>query len=524
MKNPLTKRKTWGTIIYYQKYYERGDQSVEKHENKTGICAVADVKVSLWKYEYAPFKNSGSNEKSLCAFRKMLDTGEFPKDTEYDASFVARYCADVIEECICCAGELEAASDTLVKVYGYCRKRLSGVAPFVAIWLCGLYLSKGECGGLQRLLELGIGGFPFEKDVAAGKLICAFLRGDRVMFREKLPLVLPLLSVYDITKSVVYSKDVDICRKALDAVILSVFDFVLSENGKSMFLPNVVTVRIQAFPGLPCRCECERLLDVKYIPFSECGELFGLIDLCVRHTDNLLRQGFGIKSKIVGFTLASEYRKLVSDTIRETIPGFLPMPMKVGRKPKEKTLKERIAKQKEPVEVFEPIDLNIDLTKAKKLEAESWKLADMLSGDYGGNDISFNVDEIYNGVGKEFAESDAENAITVEALASNTDDSEGAVKTDNSRNIPEDWQELYGLLTEDEKMILCLCANGVDVSAFARKRGGMPEGYADSVNEKASDAYGDIIVETDGRNIYFIEDYKDELTEIFRDMYNTEVL
>ena len=49
-------------------------------------------------------------------------------------------------------------------------------------------------------------------------------------------------------------------------------------------------------------------------------------------------------------------------------------------------------------------------------------------------------------------------------------------------------------------------------------------GYADSVNEKASDTYGDIILACDGINVDFIEEYKDELTEIFRRLYNTEVL
>ena len=49
-------------------------------------------------------------------------------------------------------------------------------------------------------------------------------------------------------------------------------------------------------------------------------------------------------------------------------------------------------------------------------------------------------------------------------------------------------------------------------------------GYADSINEKASDTYGDIILLTDGVKIGFIEDYEQELRDIFKDMYDTEVL
>lgn len=489
-----------------------------------GGCAVLNVEVSSWKYAYAPFESRDVNKKRLCEFGHGLYSGKFPDGAEYDDAFVSFYCADIIEECICRDGDFERASEALVMVYAYCRRMRLRIKSFVALWICGLYLSTDHGSELVRFSEYGISGAPFDKDVAVGELIYAFLRGERAAFREKLPKVMKLISEHDIEKSAVFAENSEICVRALDAVMPAVFEYALSENGRSMFVPDSVTVKMQAFPGLPCVSGCERMLYVTYIPFADCTELFGLVDSCVRYTDNLLRQGLGIRSKIVGFTLAPEYRKHISDTIREAIPGFLPAPLKVGRKPKEKTLKEREKKKKEPEVLYEPLDLNIDLAKAKRLEAESWKLADMLAGDYGGNDISFNVDKAYNCEESESAAGNADNCIDVGDHAECVANEDALKDSLAVHDIPDDWRELYGILSEDEKMILCLCACKADASAFARKRGGMLQGYADSVNEKASDAFGDIIVETDGRNIYFIEDYNDELTEIFRDMYDTEGL
>ena len=48
----------------------------------------------------------------------------------------------------------------------------------------------------------------------------------------------------------------------------------------------------------------------------------------------------------------------------------------------------------------------------------------------------------------------------------------------------------------------------------------MAQGYIDAINEKSSDTYGDIIIE----DFDFIEDYSDELKEIFSELYDTEVL
>ena len=58
-------------------------------------------------------------------------------------------------------------------------------------------------------------------------------------------------------------------------------------------------------------------------------------------------------------------------------------------------------------------------------------------------------------------------------------------------------------------------AKGGDVEALARSHGAMALGLCDSVNEKASDSYGDIIIDTSGAALSFFEDYRDELCDIF---------
>ncbi len=476
-------------------------------------CPVTSVKISPWKYNYESFEpHCGISDKMLSDFDKRLMDGDYPVGSEYGFMFVSKYCTMTVENCICGGSDFYQAKEKLVRVYEYCRERLPMLSPFVVRWLCGMYLSKEKQNDIPELFNDGIYQFPFAKDYATGDYICAFLRGEGRAFPEKMFFALKYLSDYNYKKSCVYERNREIYEKALCAVLPAVFEYTLSQHGKDFFLPELLTVTMQGFPELFCRSECESLMEISYIPFSQNVELFELISACVKHTDNLLRQGFGIKSKLVGFTLSTEYRKLVADTIRAVLPGILPMPMKVGRKPKEKTTDKKTAKREETKTVYEPIDLNIDFSKAKKLETESWRLAQMLSGDYGGNDISFNVREAYDEI------TDKNRSCISE------DSAEKIEKNPEIQCIPEDWQEFYMLLSEDEKKILCLCAKGMDASEYVRKTGGLLQGFADSINEKASDAYGDIIIEMLGKNIGFIEEYEQELTDIFLDMYNTEVL
>ncbi len=462
-------------------------------------CPFVSVEISPWKYHCVVSARSGEDISDL----ENSITGNTAGIGE-----VSRYGAAVILAALDGKMNITEASEKLISLKRYCQKKYPVLALFVSEWLFGLFLASENSKELFGLFAKDIRDFPFAGDYAVGDLVSSFFDGDKTGFFEKLMLSTDYFPDYGIKNSPVFAKNPDIYEKAQVCAIFALMKKILSEKGKEFFVPEKKAVSLQAFPILMCSDVCEREITAEYIPFSENTEFLTLICSAIKYTDSLLRQALGTGAKLAGFTLSSEYRRLIADAIRAEIPGLLPPPARVGRKPKEGSA----GKRKAETQVFEqnpePPDLNIDFAKAKRLEAESWKIAELLGADYGSDDISFNSDEI-------------KNTYTENSPVQNVTDMS---REDDFADIPEDFQELFKALSEDERKILCLVSCGRCPAAYAKKRGGMLQGFADSINEKASDAYGDIIVYSDGINIDFIEDYKEELTDIFRDMYDTEVL
>ncbi len=497
---------------------ERGEAKMEKAQikayaniEKQAGCPILSVNVSPWKYDYRCMELfSYISENALSEFESKHILGNSSEPEERILALASKYCSSVINAHMCGSSSFSETAEKLTRLSKYCKKHNPMAAAFAAKWLAGLYLINHKYTSIDFEKNC-TDYFPFMRDYAVCAFIDAYFENSCDGMDKSIRNALKCLSDFDIEKSPAYAKNREMYGKVLSTVIKTILDNALSENGKSFLVPPCKTVKLQAFTGLFCSAECERKLEITYIPYSENNELSELLTPCVRYADNLIRQGLGISSKLVGFTILPEYRKLIQDTIREMFPDFLPKPMKVGRKPKEKTTTENTVKASESQYIPEPIDLNIDFAKAKKLEAESWKLASILGADYGGNDITFDPTEISQKDKEHKTDSDIEIR-------------ENPMQTQVSENIPEDWQEFHALLTEDEKKILCLIAKELSPSEFAVKRGGMLMGYADSINEKASDSYGDIILENIGASFAFLEDYKTELTDIYKDMYNTEVL
>lgn len=457
-------------------------------------CPVVSLKVTEWEYPYEPFDIKNCND--------TLNKQGF--------SQVTAYVAELIRDAMCKQKNLNSVLEELVSIYTEQRNQKSLLHIFIGEWICDLSLAVGIPHEIFRLCSCEAFEISLVRDFAAGDYICSFLKGEPCC-EAKLLSALRVLSEYDFTKSLYYQNNREIYQKAVSAALSAALKRALSEYGRGFFVPERRRICHTAFSGLPCDRECSKRLETEYIPFCENTELRIFITALVKCTDNFIRQGLGIKSKLVGFTLSAEYRRLISDTIRKEIPGFLPAPSKVGRKPKEKSEKTFTRKSREiQKEQYEPINLSIDFSRAKRLEAESWKLTSLLGADYGGNDISVDVDEIYGKKDKEeknFRESRMSENVEITVQDTET--------PEYTENIPEEWREFFSLLTKEEKTVLTLVARGMDTQETIKKYGGMLKGFADSINEKAYDAYGDIIIEDVGRRLEFIEDYRDELTHIF---------
>jgi len=478
----------------------------------SGSSSVLSVKIRRSECIYAPFNVYKSiPEYEMRDFEKSLDAEKrYSSPSGFSTGMLMmRYCS----EAICGAMTGRNDTDSVSRNFMLLTKLYSASEPLICAladeWLCDLYLSQGKVRELYDLIKSGYSHIPFASDITVGDYISDFLCGNGNMPAERHLSVMLLLSDYDCRRSHCYIENSKLYGDAMSAVFPAAMYHALEENGDAFFYPKPIKSTRLNFRGLPCSSECSRLLETEYIPYSSNTQLRELVTSVVKHTDNLIRIGLSTKSRLTGVCLSVEYKKLLSDTIRAKLPGFLPAPAKAGRKPKPESEKKakKNASEKLP-EVHEKIDLNIDFSRAKRLEAESWKLTELLGADYGARDISFSTYELYGEYDK-----------TPEAVLPLQADENETEETCNA-NIPEEWQDFFKSLSNEEKQFLCALTNGLDVVTFSKKRGGMAQGYIDAVNEKASDTYGDIIIE----NSELIEDYRDELCGIFSVLYDTEVL
>ena len=488
-------------------------------------CPFLSVDVMPDFSHYTPFDISAAIDPAEASlFEKLLLQNEKFKtsDSALLNALVSAVCSHAVENILCCGEDFAHNTNKLVSVFSlYCSKNLLR-GKLVGQWLCDLCLVTGKAALIPEFSSLGIP-VPFSDAFCTGNFIHSFLDNQNDFSFAEISGFLKCSGSYPAVSPAVFEIAPEICRKIICTVLRTLFDYLRYKNGSEFFIPKEKTVVFNTFTGLPCREECFKKVRVVYVPYNENTELSALVSDVLCCTENLIRQGFGMKSKISGFTLAAEYRKLVSDTVRETVPDLLPPPAKVGRKPGKKIRPEPEKKTK-PEYIPEAVDLNIDISNARKLEAESWKLTDMLYANYGGNDITFNADKAYVNDDRTQIRENADDQPLIRETVLETVHEKASESAPSVEDIPEDWREFIELLSSDEKNILSLIAKGENASEYAKKRGGLLYGYVQSVNEKASDAYGDIILTENGTEFEFIEDYKDELTEIFSALQDTEVL
>lgn len=361
-------------------------------------------------------------------------------------------------------------------------------------------------------------------------LLLDYVFGRLIELSLRKPDSVPFDTIYDYLQlchfteygSEIYASNSEIYAKAFCAVLPRTVEALYIERGRGFLYPQSKPFRRRAFQGLMCG-SLSGVFEGEYVPFSENSELSEILGVVSRCTDNILRQGLGIKTRLPCASPSAELRRLALDSVREALPGFLPAPAKVGRKPK-KPLEDAEKKGEVVHEPYkEPLCLDIDFAKAKKLEAESWRLAALMGGDYGKNDVSLTLDiEKYGEGNSEKATDETIENGTATHEAITEEGNNGCLSDDKANSefneifgeISEEYTELFRSLSLDEIRILKCIAEGKDVNALARGLGGLALGFADSINEKATDTLGDIILDTSSLSPEFIEEYRDELCDI----------
>ncbi len=473
---------------------------------------IRSVKIDAWKYPYKNFCQNKNISKTDYAKYKELLYNKIPFESDNKAYLTAlsAYFASSL------LNNAENQSDEsvisgLLNLYDVYLKKIPMFAARVPEWICDFCLIKESPEVFFQICVSRMFNAFFANDYFIWSCVSSFLQGNIADAEEKTMLALNGLCRNDYKRFLHRNSQVKLYESAIRAVMPQVFRKAAPENGKDFFVPPPKTVFRNAYSGLACKSEVLKTFEIVYIPFSECSSLCSLTTESVKYTENLIRQGSGIKSKIPGISLPVDYRKLISDTLRERFPNFLPPLSKVGRKPKKfdgilakaNSEKENFAPTSEQVEKF-----SVDLKKAEKLEAESWQIAELFGGDYGNDEITVNLCKTEN----------AENPPS-KSLSPNSPIDSKKHKT----NVPEEWKDFFETLSQTEKDFMSCIAQGKNTVAFSKKLGGLPLGFADSINEKASETYGDIVIDVQTEIPKFWDDYSMELCRIFADLNNTEV-
>ncbi len=217
-----------------------------------------------------------------------------------------------------------------------------------------------------------------------------------------------------------------------------------------------------AYAGALCVAKERYRIEVEYCSFSRSNELRFLVGDIVKYAENRIRGTIGVKSKMSVYSVSTELRMRIDNYLEENLPK-----RRVGKENKEKQAYE--AMYDIPRKPF-------SLSDARKIEEDSWSTTRDLI---------------------EAFESEAVTDASVEPMVNEA-------RTAQSEN---DMRTSFGALWE---ILLVLFEGREDaIHQAAKKQGKMPDALADEINEIASEAIGDALIEETSGGYRIIEDYRD---------------
>lgn len=473
---------------------------------------IRSVKIDAWKYPYKPFCQNPTISKTDYAKYKELLYNKMPFESEnkaYLTALSASFATSLLNNT-----ENQSADSIisgLLNLYDVYQKKIPMLAARIPEWICDFCLINESPHIFFETCVSRIFNAFFANDYFIWDCVSSYSQGNNIAAEEKTMLALNGLCRTDYKSFSHRNSQTKLYESSIRAVLPVVLQKAARENGKDFFIPPPKKLFRNAYSGLACKSEVLKTFEIVYLPFSECTELCVLTTESVKFTENLIRQGSGIKSKISGISLPADYRKIISDTLRERFPEFFPPLAKVGRKHKknDSVLKKKNDENKKNSATAKKIaDFSVDLKKAEELESESWQIAELLSGDYENDEITVSLGKTEN----------ADNSFKI-GITDNTANHSNKPEI----NVPEEWKDFFATLSENEKAFLSCISQNKNTAAFAKKLGGLSLGFADSINEKAMESYGDIVIDVQAEIPQFLDDYKSELCKIFGELYNTEV-
>jgi hypothetical protein len=213
----------------------------------------------------------------------------------------------------------------------------------------------------------------------------------------------------------------------------------------------------------------------------------------VKYSENKLRAVLGYKSKLSIYALSDSVKAMLNAYFSEAL----------GQKPARAS---QVFERPEYEKLYDLPNVPMSAEQAAKIEQESWGTTMRLVEAF--EEATVDPEDIAPPERhKQQAQTTAQPMPSLRADAS-FDEPPAAVAT-SSRNESDFDDEQLAFLRH------AYDADGSAQRAFCRTVGKMPENMADAINEKAFDAFGDILLEEDASGTYCVlEDYREQVSRL----------
>ncbi len=288
-----------------------------------------------------------------------------------------------------------------------------------------------------------------------------------------------LCSNYDYKKSKFYAANAALYDRCIYGAVKAVVS-EFSRDGRVLGseLQSSRLLR-DAYCGALCSYRIKRKLEIEYCSFTRSYELRFIITDVIKYTENRIRGHISVKSRLGIHSLTDDIKKCIDCYLAAIIPPT----------------KKRTQTHESESEYEKLYDLpkhEFSLEKALKIENESWETTQKLIETFG-----------------ECVESELTEVIEKTEI-----DAQGTEPTESSEDPIKAFIESIGRSAEFLRLVY-------DRDLSEQKRYPDRDMTADTINERAVDILGDIVIEEsdDGNGYVFIEDYID----MFKDFYESQV-
>ena len=424
-------------------------------------------------YSYMPqYTHMTTEQKKYYFFwRDMIRRGKYIK-TDY--SYVYLYAYEILN--LPDKISREEGLDLLVKVWKTYRDQLPVLDNNFTAWIedyCLLYeldFPKDELA-------------PFTFNIVSKSTLKEFYVSDVSSMKEATGSLLAYLSDYDWRGGKYVSADSsDAYAKHMEGAMERVLSRLFSD--KEITSGETSVIRRNAFPGSLCTHLVKKVLEIEYYPIADTTAVRCAVTAAVKYTENKLRAALGVKSRLAVKDLPDEYRAEIDGYFTSIFD-------RINRE-------RRRAQMPEYEKLYDAEDSSVSIEDAIRIERSSWRVTeDLVRG----------------------TEAELEFLSEKNSPPAHIEDDIAGVKTDPGNSaVSRSGENSYGLNDGELEFLGAICAqNEKDAKEIAARTVGDVMAIVESINEKFSDNFGDVIIEPTELFFAIIDDYKEEITEWIRE-------